>query len=180
MTPGGGPGSPHDMAGAPPPVDPRRDHVRGDGPHTLLVYGDYECPYTRKAYRHVQALEANRVHFRLAWRHLPLAEKHPHALAAAVAAEAAHDQHRFWDMHDALLTGSHALTRPDLRAKAQAIGLDLDRFNGDFASDAQLGRITTDVRGALEAGATGTPALFLDGVPQDGYEVEELLVALSV
>jgi protein-disulfide isomerase len=163
----------------PPPVDPARDHLRGDGPRTLLLYGDYEDPRSRDAYRTIQALEASRTPFVLAFRHLPLTDLHPHALQAAVAAEAAHDQGRFWDMHDILFTGQEHLGRQNLREYAEALGLDLERFNREFASDEQLARITTDVRGALEAGVRGTPALFVDGSPQRGYDVDELVAAVT-
>jgi protein-disulfide isomerase len=167
------------MPEAPPPVDPDRDHLRGDGPRTLLMYGDYECPYSRAAYRTVQALQADSAPLRLCWRHLPLTEIHPHALQAAVAAEAAHDQGRFWDMHDLLLAAQDALGRDDLRRYAATLGLDVDRFKAEFASDRQLDRITTDVRGALEAGVTGTPALFVDGVALENYEPETILAAVT-
>jgi protein-disulfide isomerase len=164
--------------GAPPPVDPAHDHVRGEGARTLLLYGDYEDPSTREAYRVAQALDRDGPPFRLCFRHLPDADAHPHALQAAVAAEAAHDQGRFWDMHDALLTGQQALSREDLRRYADAIGLDRARFDAEFASDEQLARITRDVRGALEAGVGRTPALFVDGVAQPGYDPDALLAAL--
>ena len=164
--------------GAPPAIDPRSDHVRGTGPRTLLLYGDYEDPGTRDAYRLAQALESDGVPFALCVRHLPIAEDHPNALAAAVAAEAAHEQGRFWDMHDALLTGQAALGRADLRAKAEALGLDTERFARDFASDAQLARITADVRGALEAGVAAAPALFVDGERLAAVDVDALRAAL--
>lgn len=163
---------------APPPIDPARDHLRGGGPRTLLLYGDYQCPSTREAYRVAQSLQADGAPFALCFRHLPQADAHPHALQAAVAAEAAHDQGRFWDMHDILLAGQQALSRADLRRYADAIGLDRERFDGDFASDDQLARITRDVRGALEAGARRAPALFVDGVAQPGHDPDMLRAAL--
>lgn len=163
--------------GAPPPVDPARDHVRGTGPRTLLLYADYESPATRDAYRLAQAV-AGEVPFVLCVRHLPIAQEHGNALAAAVAAEAAHDQGRFWDMHDALLTGQASLGRADLRAKAEALGLDTERFAAEFASDAQLARVTGDVRGALEAGVAAAPALFVDGQPLGRVDVDALRAAL--
>ena len=163
----------------PPPVDPAHDHVRGDGTRTILLYGDYEDPHSRNAYRTIQSLEANRTPFVLSFRHLPLTDLHPHALQAAVAAEAAHDQGRFWDMHDILFTGQEQLGRENLRQYARALGLDIDRFNQEFASDEQLARITTHVRGALEAGVRGTPALFVDGRALRGYGVEDVMGALT-
>ena len=167
------------MPDAPPPVDPERDHLRGDGPRTLLLYGDYQDPHSRNAYRTVQALEANRTPLRFVFRHLPLTDLHEHALQAAVAAEAAADQDRFWDMHDLLFTGQEQLAKENLRQYAAALGLDLDRFRKDFASDGQLAQITTDVRGALQAGVRGTPAVFVDGRALRSYDIDELVAALT-
>jgi protein-disulfide isomerase len=66
-----------------PAVAEARDHVRGSAGPTLLIFGDYECPYTRMAYRTVQSLEREGIQFRFVFRHFPLVEIHPHALAAA-------------------------------------------------------------------------------------------------
>ena len=162
-----------------PPVDPETDHVRGDGPRTLYLYGDYADEHTRNAYRTVQMLEAGRTPLRFVFRHLPNTEAHEHALAAAVAAEAAGDQDRFWDMHDLLLAAQDALSKPHLREYAATLGLDTDRFRAEFASDAQLAKITADVRGALEAGAAGTPALFVDDERLSSYDLDSVLAALS-
>ena len=162
-----------------PPVDPDTDHVRGDGPRTLLLYGDYEDPRSRDAYRIAQALEAGRTPLRLCFRHLPDDERHPDALRAAVAAEAAHDQGRFWDMHDMLFTGQSALDKASLRSYAATLGLDVERFTREFASDAQLARITEDVRGALQAGARSTPALFVDGTLLAAHDFDTVLAALT-
>ena len=164
---------------APPPVDPDTDHVRGDGPRTLILYGDYADPHTRGAYRTVQMLEAGRTPLRFVFRHLPNTEVHPDALAAAVADEAAADQGRFWDMHDLLLAAQDALAKADLRGYAATLGLDTDRFRAEFASDAQLAKITRDVRGALEAGAQGTPALFVGEQRLTSYDLDTVLAALS-
>ena len=113
---------------APPPVDPARDHVRGPDGQRLLVYGDYECPYTRAAYRVVQALERRGTTFRFAFRHFPLTQKHPHALIATIAAEAAAELGVFWPMHDALMKHQDALEPDDLRRYAtEEAGLDGER-----------------------------------------------------
>ena len=86
------------------PLDPELDHVRGGADTRLLIeYGDYECPFSRQAYREIQRLEHELGDaMRFAFRHFPLTEIHPHAAAAAAAAEAAASQGRFWDMHDHL------------------------------------------------------------------------------
>ena len=68
---------------------------------------------------------------RFAFRHFPLDEIHPHALAAAAAAEAAALQDRFWDMHELLFHRQKALEDDDLRRYAAELGLDVARFDQD-------------------------------------------------
>jgi protein-disulfide isomerase len=158
-------------------LDPEVDHVRGipDG-RLILEYGDYECPYSRMAFRAVQRVESQ-APVRFAFRHFPLTEIHPHALAAAAAAEAAAVQGRFWEMHELLFHRQKALEGGDLRAYAEQVGLDLARFDGDTRSDSVLARIRRDVESGLASGEVrGTPTLFIDGVLHEGsYDAAALL-----
>lgn len=159
------------------------DHVRGaeDG-RLVLVYGDYECPYTRMA---MIAIERARSELgdrlRLAYRHFPLTEIHPHALGAAQAAEAAHLQGRFWAMHDLLFHRQKALSDGDLRAYAEQIGLDGARFDDDRRSAAVLERVQRDIDSGTSSGeVNGTPTIFVDGRLYDGsYSPPDLVKALS-
>ena len=167
-------------AGLLPEVSETRDHVRGSGGPTLIVFGDYECPYTRVAYRSVQFLEREGVPFRFVFRHLPLVEIHPHALTAAEASEAAAGQGRFWPMHDLLFRRQKALERADLEGYAGEVGLDRDRFREELEAHVHLERVEADRASALANGATGTPTIFLDGRPYLGsYDRAELRRALS-
>jgi protein-disulfide isomerase len=152
-----------------------RDHVRGDGEHVILEYGDYECPYSRQAYRQIQQLEAQSG-LRFAYRHFPLTDIHPHALHAAAAAEAAAVQGRFWEMHDWLFHNQKTLTDNDLRAAAVEIGIDAAQFDRDRVDESTLLRIERDVRsGIATAQVRGTPTLFIDGVVHArGYDAATL------
>src|SRR5204863_1476704 len=112
----------------------------------ILEYGDYECPYSREAYRSIERIErelSGRVRF--AFRHFPLTRIHPHALAASAAAEAAARQDRFWEMHELLFHRQKALEDDDLRAYATENGLDVARFDRDRADDEAVARIERDV-----------------------------------
>jgi formate-nitrite transporter family protein len=163
-----------------PEVAEERDHVRGSRGPTLLIYGDYECPYTRLAYRSVRFLEADGVPFRFVFRHFPLVEIHPHALAAAEASEAAAAQGWFWPMHDLLFRRQKALERADLERYADEIELNVERFRQELDAHVHLDRVEADRSAALASGATGTPTIFLDGLPYVGsYERAELRRALS-
>jgi protein-disulfide isomerase len=159
------------------------DHVRGpDGAHLILEYGDYECPYSRQAYRQIQRVERQLDGgIRFAFRHFPLVEIHPHALAAAAAAEAAALQERFWEMHDVLFHRQKSLEDDDLRRYADELGLDVERFDADRLSEEALRRVRRDVESGTASGEVqGTPTLFVDGVVhRDGYDVATLLNALA-
>src|SRR5438132_2814030 len=99
------------------PLDEKVDHVRGSpaGP-LILEYGDYECPYSRQAFHAIEQIERQLGgNMRFAFRHFPLTSIHPHALAAAAAAEAAALQGRFWDMHELLFHRQKALDDGDLQ-----------------------------------------------------------------
>jgi protein-disulfide isomerase len=165
------------------PLDEKVDHVRGSpaGP-LILEYGDYECPYSRQAYHAIERVEQQLGgNVRFAFRHFPLTRIHPHALAAAAAAETAARQGRFWDMHELLFHRQKALDDADLRGYAAQLGLDVAAFDRDRASRTVLERIQRDVDSGLTSGQVlGTPTLFIDGVVhRGGYDPPTLLAALA-
>ena len=165
------------------PLDDAVYHVRGPSAGRLILeYGDYECPYSRMAYREIERVErrlGDRVRF--AFRHFPLTEIHPHALAASAAAEAAARQGRFWEMHELLFHRQEALEDDDLRRYAAELELDVAVFDSDRISDAVLDRIRRDVQSGDATGQVlGTPTLFIDGaVHRGGYDPPTLLTALA-
>jgi protein-disulfide isomerase len=140
------------------------DHVIGpeNAAVTLVEYGDFQCPYCAQAHRGLLTIRQS-ASVRVVWRHYPIAEIHPRAEAAAVAAEAAGRQARFWEMHDLLLANQRRLADADLIDHAKALGLDLDRFRDDLVDDSTLARVHADARGGLESGIRGTPSFFVDG-----------------
>jgi protein-disulfide isomerase len=165
------------------PLDEKADHVRGSpaGP-LILEYGDYECPYSRQAFHAIEQIERQLGgNMRFAFRHFPLTSIHPHALAAAAAAEAAALQGRFWDMHELLFHRQKALEDGDLRGYAAQFGLDVAAFDRDRASAAVADRIRRDVDSGLSSGQVlGTPTLFINGIlHRGGYDPPTLLTALG-
>ena len=174
------------MSGGTPalaPLDEAVDHVRGPrDAHVILEYGDYECPYSRMAFREIERVEqALDGRLRFAFRHFPLTDIHPHALAAAAAAEAAAAQDRFWEMHALLFHRQKALEDDDLRRYAGQAGLDVARFGRDRTGRAVMERIRRDVVSGLATGEVrGTPTLFVDGVVHaGGYDAASLAEAVG-
>jgi protein-disulfide isomerase len=146
------------------------EHVRGalDAPVTVVEYGDYECPYCAAAAPVLRRLvEESDGGVRLVFRNFPLADRHPYALTAALAAEAAGAQGAFWPMHDLLLERQDRLTDVALRAYAESLGLDGERVVGD-AAQAFGDRVEADFADGVAAGVEGTPTLFIDGTRYAG------------
>ena len=159
------------------PVDEQRDHIRGpeDAPVTLVEYGDFECPYCGQAESIIRRLLADFGDLRYVWRHLPLEDVHPHAQLAAEAAEAAHDQGRFWDMYDHLLAHQDELRVRDLLRHAGTLGLDVDRFREFLRKRKGVDHIAEDVESADRSGVSGTPTFFINGRRHYGaYDVGTL------
>jgi protein-disulfide isomerase len=123
----------------------------------VIVYGDYECPYCAAELAKLDGIT-------LVFRHFPVVSKHPRSRRLAAAAEAAHLQGRFWEMHDALYADQGHLDDPHLWERAKKLGLDLERFDADRRSEDVAARIDRDFRSGISAGVMKTPALFrLDG-----------------
>ena len=165
-----------------PPIGPY-DHLEGvlGAPHSLVEYGDFECPYCRAAVP-VVAEVRRRLGDRLvfAFRHFPLAEVHPHAIAAALAAEAAGLHGQFWPMHDRLFAGGEPqLRQADLRRYAEEIGVSPQKVTWpatQFVED----RVEADFNSGVRNGVRGTPTFFVDGELYRGDStVKGLLAALG-
>jgi protein-disulfide isomerase len=174
------------VASLSPEVDPERDHVRGapDAPVTLVEYGDFQCPYCGDAYPVVAGLlDGFGDRLRFVFRHMPLPDLHPRSVPAALAAEAAGAQGRFWDMHDRLYEHRRELSDEDLRAHAAAIGLDLERFNRDLGDEGLAARVREDYESGARSGVPSTPRFFVNDVihlgsasrPELGEAIEEQL-----
>ena len=161
------------------PVGPD-DHIYGpaDAKTTLLVYGEFECPHCGRAHFQLKALRGHldELDARIVFRHFARDEVHPFSVRAAVTAEAAGRQGRFWEMHDHLFEHQHSLEYEDLKRHATAVGLDLDRFLEDVRDPALREFVAAQSDGAVRSGATGTPAFFVNGKAYDaGYDLESLI-----
>lgn len=139
--------------------------VRGApmAPHTIVVFSDFECPFCSAAHPALDRLveEANGK-LRLVFKHYPL-DGHPRARPAARAAIAASKQGKFWEMHDLLFSRQNALEPADLEAYAKELGLNLETFKKDLASEDVDRRIDADRAEGKKAGVQGTPTIFING-----------------
>ena len=168
------------------PVDSLRDHLRGGstdrrGVVTLVVYGDYLCPYCRRLNTIICRLRAA-FGQRLAYvfRHFPNETAHPGSTRIARVAEAAARQGRFWDVHDWLYDQEPPLDAAVIASNIRRLGLDMDRFATDLAGAETLDRVRQDVDDGRRSGVTGTPSIFVDGFRYDGaWDFHSMLEAIE-
>jgi len=162
------------------PVGPE-DHVLGtaDAPLTVVMYGDYACPYTRRASAYVDLARkklGRRV--RYAFRHFPREDLHPSASLLAEAAHAAGAQGKFWEMHRALL---HAEEAVDPAALAETLGLDLERYSDELQARTHRRHVAHEMDGGVRSGVSVTPSIFINDRRHLGsWESGSLLRALGV
>jgi protein-disulfide isomerase len=165
------------------PVSPARDHIHGsvDALVTLVEYGDYECPHCGAAHAIVKTIMGQVGDaVRFVFRHFPMTTVHPYAELAAEAAEAAGNQHRFWDMHDTLFANQPHLDGPSLLAYASELGLDINQFDREVAGHVHLPRITEDFMSGVRSGVNGTPTFFINSIRHDGgWDYGSLIAALQ-
>jgi protein-disulfide isomerase len=174
---------PEDLRPVLAPLDEEVDHARGPtAGRVILEYGDYECPYSRQAFRAIERVEQEpNERIRFAFRHFPLVQIHPHAFGAAAAAEAAAMQDHFWAMHELLFHRQQALQDDDLQQYAGQLGLDVARFDQDRVGPDVRRRIRRDIEtGLATREVRGTPTLFIDGVAYLGrYDAANLTEAMG-
>lgn len=160
----------------------KKDHVLGpkNAPVTLVEYGDFECPYCGQAHGALKELLADlRPHLRFVFRHFPLTRIHPHAEQAALAAEAAGEQGKFWEMHDLLFENQQALEDENLLGYARSLNLDLTTFGDAMTNLRNLSRIEEDFLGGVRSGVNGTPTFFINGTRHNGsFEYPVLLQSI--
>jgi protein-disulfide isomerase len=154
--------------------DTEAAHVRGnpDASVTLEEYGDFQCPPCGMFAAFLQQLEKEYdSRLRVVFRNFPLS-MHEHAREAALAAEAAGLQGRFWEMHDVLYREQEAWTKaPNVRemfeSYAGTIGLDLDKFRKDMDGEEVKARVDADRQRGESLGIQITPTLFINNQPLD-------------
>lgn len=159
-----------------PPVS-TNDHIRGskDAPIELVEYGDFECSDCGHAHPIIKAIQLEMGNdLKFVFRNFPLAQIHPHAVNAALAAEAAALQNKFWEMHDIIFNNQQQLELPHLLFYAKNIGLDLDKFKDDIQEPALLAKVEADFESGIRSGVNRTPSFFVNGQKYNG-RLKELI-----
>ena len=149
------------------------DHTTGSETNKILLveYGDYQCPSCAGAHPNIKTiLDEYGDDITFVFRNFPLTSMHPNARAAAAAAEAAGLQDKFWEMYDMLYEKQNDWSSLDASERtiifnsyATSLGLDLDKFETDFAGEDVNKKISFDLALGKKVGTTATPTFFLNG-----------------
>jgi len=143
-----------------------------DAKVVMIEYGDFECPYCATFAHDVlpsllsDYVDTGRVQF--AFRHMVLEQLHQHALGAAVAAECAGGQGKFWEMHDSLLEDQSRLDETSLQVRAKELQLDMAVFSGCVANPDITHRVRQETSDSRSLGIKGTPTVVLGRLQPDG------------
>lgn len=163
-----------------PPVS-QADHEQGTVGASIEIveYGDFQCSYCGAAYlviKKIQQVFGNQIRF--VFRNFPLTEVHPQATIAATAAEAAAQQHKYWEMHDLIYANQAELNEGFLYQLAQQLGLETTKFEKDMQDQSIQAKIESDFESGMRSGVSGTPTFFVNGQKFDGG-AEDLLGMLK-
>jgi protein-disulfide isomerase len=155
------------------------DYLYGpsNAPVELVEYGDYQCPHCGRAYPLVKnLLQQLGDSVKFVFRNFPLAKIHPQARMAAIAAEAAGLQHKYWEMHDIIFENQKRLHVTALLEYAAAIGLNREQFTADLERPDLAAKVDNHFYSGMRSGVSATPTFFINGEKYTGsWENDDLL-----
>lgn len=169
-------------AAGPVDVSADDDAVKGDvnAPVEIIEFSDFECPFCQRFYSEtLPQIEQNYIatgKVKLIYRDFPLSI-HANAQKAGEASECAGEQGKFWEMHDAMFESTTGLGVASLKAMASNIGLDTAEFNTCLDSGAMAAEVRADMAAGTQAGVTGTPSFFVNGVKISGAQPYQVFQA---
>ncbi|MEM1024245.1 MAG: thioredoxin domain-containing protein [Myxococcota bacterium] len=147
-----------------------------DAKVTVVEFSDFECPYCSRAAGPTKALVDDNEGVKVYFLHFPLSF-HKQAMPSAIAAECAHAQGKFWEMHDKLFDNQTGLAEDKYPVWAKEIGLDMAKYEGCVADPATKARVEADMAMGQKAGVGGTPSFYINGVQHRGVPDDGVIKA---
>ena len=154
------------------PVSVDDDPFEGaeNAPVTIVQFAEYQCPYCGRAGESVdQVMKAYEGKVKMVFRDFPLSF-HNNAIPAAIAANCADKQGKYWEMHKSLMADQSSLDEADLVKRATDLQLNLDTWNVCRKDPAMLAEVQHDMEDGAKAGVSGTPAFFINGIMISGAQ----------
>ena len=154
------------------------DYIKGDpkAPVTIVEFSDYQCPYCRKFHNEIlpqiQEEYISKGKVRYIFRDFPLSF-HKQAVPAAIAANCAGEQGKYWEMNNFLFANPGKLSTAKIIPEAESLGLDKAKFEACVNDDSKKAEVDADFKAGKKYGVRGTPSLFI-GKTGDGTEMNAL------
>jgi protein-disulfide isomerase len=137
-------------------------------PIEIIQFAEFQCPYCGKAGEAIdQVLEEYKGKVKMVYRDFPLGF-HDRAIPAAIAANCAGEQDKYWEMHKLLMDNQRALSEADLTGHATTLTLDMEKWNTCRKDPKQEAEVKKDMEDGAAVGVTGTPAFFINGIMLSG------------
>ena len=146
-------------------IETGRNPVRGpkDAPVTIVEFSDFQCPYCAGLQSTLdEVLKAFPNQVNLIYKQFPL-NIHQYARQAAVASMAAHQQGKFWQLHDRMFQNFAAINEENIKKWAKEVGLNMADFEKVMQSGALETEVQKDIADGAAARVIGTPTLFING-----------------
>jgi protein-disulfide isomerase len=138
---------------------------KADAPVTIIAFSDYQCPYCILAEPVLtEVLSRYPDEVRVVHRHFPLESIHPFARPAAEAAMCADEQGKFWEFHQGIFDLAGKLNEKSLAQIGSDLDLDQDELNQCIEQRRFKDFVDSDFAAGRDAGVTGTPSFFINGV----------------
>ncbi|MBI2147178.1 DsbA family protein [Candidatus Woesearchaeota archaeon] len=140
---------------------------KAKAPVTIIEFSDYQCPFCSRFYTQTlpqlksEYIDTGKASF--VYRDFPLTSIHPEAKPAAIAANCAEKQGKYWEMHDKIFTNQQSLSSSNYKAWAGELGLDAGKFESCLNDPAMGAEVDKDLQDGASAGVQGTPAFFING-----------------
>ena len=142
----------------------------------IVEFGDFQCPYCKAEAPILKQLVVQDSSVKLIFRNFPNPVAHADALAAALAAQCANEQGKFWEYHDQLFANQDDLSDSNLKSIASGLGLNTNQFNQCLDSSKYFSVIQSDMQDGLSLNITATPTFYINGtkvvgnIPYDTFK----------
>jgi len=135
-----------------------------NAPVTIVIFSDFQCPFCAKLNPILKQVRSKyRRQVKLEYKFFPLTSIHKLSMEAAIAAQAAARQGKFWEYHDALLDSYDDLSEEKFVQIARQLGLNMERFSRERRDPRFVNVVRKDIREAREHQINSVPTVFVNG-----------------
>ena len=143
---------------------------------TMVEFTDFQCPFCARHLKDTmpqiekEYIKTGKVKYVL--RDFPLESIHPQAFKGHEAANCAAEQNKYWEMHEKLFANQRAMAPKDLSGYAEALGMDVAKFQSCIDGNKYAAKVRKDLTDAQKYGATGTPTFFIGLTDSKGSDIK--------